>query len=127
MLERLVALNAARAEEEARGQVRWLRPGYQIARFGTAMQQAERGELDLVAPQDRAKPSFPADERRRTSAIYAMLATAQAPLGAGEIAARFKQGRKVERDIELTLRAYVRYSDVTSPDGGRTFALRWAA
>ena len=34
MVARLVALNAARAAEEAAGQVRWLRPEYQTARAG---------------------------------------------------------------------------------------------
>ncbi len=33
IVARLVALNAARAAEEAAGQVRWLRPDYQIPRF----------------------------------------------------------------------------------------------
>ena len=35
MLGRLVALNEHHAAEEARGHVRWLRPDYQIPRFGT--------------------------------------------------------------------------------------------
>ena len=34
IVARLVALNAERAAEEAAGQVRWLRPDYQRARFG---------------------------------------------------------------------------------------------
>ena len=34
IVARLVALNAARAAEEAAGHIRWLRPDYQIPRFG---------------------------------------------------------------------------------------------
>ena len=34
IVSRLVALNAERAEEERNGKVRWLRPDYQIPRFG---------------------------------------------------------------------------------------------
>ncbi|WP_454598200.1 class I SAM-dependent DNA methyltransferase [Qipengyuania sp. SM2507] len=34
IVARLVALNHARAAEEARGNIRWLRPDYQIPRFG---------------------------------------------------------------------------------------------
>ena len=34
IVRRLVALNAERAAEEANGHVRWLRPDYQIPRFG---------------------------------------------------------------------------------------------
>ena len=37
ILERLVALNAERAAEEAAGHVRWLRPDYQIPRFATPL------------------------------------------------------------------------------------------
>ena len=127
ILERLVALNKERAAEEATGKVRWLRPDYQIPRFGSATQKQERGGLDLVAPADTGKPGFPADETRRTSAIYRILAAATGPLSAADIAARFRKGKAVEREIALTLGAYVRYGDVTSEDGGRTFALRRAA
>lgn len=127
ILERLVALNRERAEEEARGEVRWLRPDYQVPRFGSAVQKAERGGLQLVAPEEKGKPSFPTDERRRTSAIYAILAGASGPLSAADIAARFRQGKRVERDIALTLRAYVRFGDVMTPDGGRSFALKRVA
>ena len=35
IVTRLVALNAQRAQEEAEGKIRWLRPDYQIPRFGS--------------------------------------------------------------------------------------------
>lgn len=35
IVARLVALNAERAAEEKAGHIRWLRPDYQIPRFGT--------------------------------------------------------------------------------------------
>jgi hypothetical protein len=35
IIARLVALNAERVAEEAQGQVRWLRPEYQVPRFGS--------------------------------------------------------------------------------------------
>jgi len=127
ILTRLVALNKQRAAEEASGNIRWLRPDYQIPRFGTAVQKAQKGELDLVAPADKSKPSFPTDERRRTAAIFAILAGAQGPVSASDIAARFRQGKKIEKDIGLTLRAFVRFGDLASSDGGRSFILRQAA
>ena len=40
ILEKLVALNAERAAEEKAGTVRWLRPDYQIPRFGSAEEKA---------------------------------------------------------------------------------------
>ncbi|NJM31464.1 MAG: class I SAM-dependent DNA methyltransferase [Rhizobiales bacterium] len=65
VLARLVAMNKERAAEEARGFVRWLRPEYQIPRFGS---ETERKQLDLGQPEERAavagkvaKPSFPSD------------------------------------------------------------------
>jgi hypothetical protein len=127
VLERLVALNQERAAEEARGRVRWLRPDYQVPRFGAALQPVGRGERRLVAPEEQGKRSFPADEVARARAIAIALAAAPGPVSAADIAARFRQGRRVERDIALTLKAYVRYGDVTTRDGGRTFELRRAA
>jgi hypothetical protein len=35
IVSRLVALNAERAKEESEGNIRWLRPDYQIPRFGS--------------------------------------------------------------------------------------------
>jgi hypothetical protein len=45
-LERLVALNAERANEEAEGHVRWLQPDYQIPRFAQSA-TTKTSELDL--------------------------------------------------------------------------------
>jgi hypothetical protein len=127
ILERLVALNRQRAAEEAAGHVRWLRPAYQIARFGAPTEKKAQIEATLVAPEDKGKPSFPQEEARRAMAISSVLAVAAAPLSAAEIAARFRQGKRVERDIALTLRAFARLGDVSTADGGKTFALRRVA
>ena len=45
ILERLVALNAERAKEEAAGHVRWLRPDYQIPRFAKGVERKRVGIL----------------------------------------------------------------------------------
>ena len=60
ILERLVALHDERVEEEKRGLVRWLRPDYQIPRFGADL-PAPPPELGLVAA---AAPAVAAEERR---------------------------------------------------------------
>ena len=127
VLERLVALNRERAAEEAEGRVRWLRPEYQVRRFGTSLQKAARSELPLSAPESKAKRSFPPGEVERARLVAVALAAAAGPVSAAEIAARFRQGKRVERDIALTLRAYLRYGHVTTQDGGRTFVLQSAA
>ena len=49
ILERVVALNAARAAEEANGTIRWLRPEYQVPRQkGEGRVQNEQPELGLT-------------------------------------------------------------------------------
>ncbi len=132
VLARLVALNKERAQEEARGLVRWLRPEYQIPRFGSPK---EKAKLDLVgggagaeAPAAAgARPNFPADDLGQTAAVMAALASASAPLSADALAAGFKQGRKIAPKVAAVLAALARTGYVDTPDRGRTFALRRAA
>jgi hypothetical protein len=132
LLARLVALNKERAAEEAKGQVRWLRPEYQIPRFGTAK---EKKELDLIGGEMREgvvvapekKQNFPADEIAQTAAVMAALMSASGPAGADAIASTFKQGRKISRKVAAVLTALARMGFVNSADGGKTFALRKAA
>jgi hypothetical protein len=129
ILSRLVALNKERAAEEARGEVRWLRPDYQIPRFGTPKQKAE---LDLLGGDERvtatvAKESYPADEIAQTAAVMAVLASATAPLGADGIAARFRQGRKCARNVKAVLASLARMGRLDTRDGGKTFLLRRSA
>ena len=129
---RLVALNKERAQEEARGQVRWLRPDYQIPRFGTPKDKAE---LEFVGGGMRpetpvasgARPNFPADDFGQTAAVMAALASASAPLGADALAACFRQGRKVAPKVSAVLAALARTGWVATADRGRTFLLRRAA
>ena len=86
---RLVALHHERAAEERRGHVRWLRPDYQIPRFGKDVdKQAAKEEgaqigadLGLPEPAGR-KPSFPSDAVAQTAAVFAALAQARAPVDA---------------------------------------------
>ena len=127
VLARLVALNKERAEEEAKGHVRWLRPEYQIARFGTPTEKKQQIEATLVAPEDAGKPSFPREETRRAMAISAALARASAPMSATDIAGQFRQGKRIERDVALLLRAFARLGELTTADGGKTYALRRVA
>jgi hypothetical protein len=132
ILGRLVALNKERAKEEARGQVRWLRPEYQIPRFGTAK---EKAELDLVgggmttegAAAGGPKASFPTDDIAQTAAVMSALATATGPLDTAAVASTFKQGRRVAAKVGAVLAALSRMGFVASSDGGRTFQLRRVA
>ena len=46
---------------------------------------------------------------------------------AADIAARFGRGKAVEKEIALTLRAFGRFGDLATTDGGKTFQLRQVA
>jgi hypothetical protein len=133
ILSRLVALNRERATEEANGLVRWLRPDYQIPRFGTVQQKAQ---LDLAGgamrevqtePAGAARRAFPADDMAQTAAVMAELAVAPAPLATDALAARFRQGRRVASKVGSVLGALQRMGFVATTDAGRTWSLRRAA
>jgi hypothetical protein len=70
--------NHERAAEEQRGYVRWLRPDYQIPRFGQKLDKQaakEKGAqviADLGLPEPGArKPAFPTDAVSQTAAVFA--------------------------------------------------------
>jgi hypothetical protein len=134
ILTRLVALNAARAQEEAQGTVHWLRPDYQVAKFGSA---TEKAELDLAggtmrggfaaAAEAAPKTAFPADDLGQTAAVMASLVKAPGPLSSTAIAARFRQGRRILPQIEAVLAALVWDGWVSEAEGRTGFVLRRAA
>jgi hypothetical protein len=132
ILAQLVALNKERAAEETRGHVQWLRPEYQVPRFGSPN---EKAELDLVgggvtveaAAAKAAKPAFPTNDQAQTAAVGLALANASEPLDAGTVAATFRQGRRIAPKVEAVLAALARVGFVSTVDGGRTFVLRRAA
>lgn len=130
VLARLVALNKERAKEEKRGKVRWLRPEYQIPRFGSEKEKEEQLEADLgeaiLAAVSGPKPSFPTDERDQTPAVLHQLMEADGLLDAETIASAFRQGRKCLGSVNAVLASLFRMGLVSSADGKR-FAFRRAA
>ena len=113
LLRRLVELNAARAAEEARGLVRWLRPDYQnpgaalaasssqapsqldaervggAAGIASAQEgEAAEGEAAAIVPA-AGKLAWPKRMREQVAAVRSALA--HQPLTAEAIAARFKR------------------------------------
>ncbi|MFC3723414.1 DNA methyltransferase [Neoaquamicrobium sediminum] len=129
ILERLVALNAERAREEAEGHVRWLRPDYQVPRFAKGA-KARTGELDLgetVVALDAGKPVFPKDRHEQPLAIEALLAAGGGAMDASAIARAFKGGgKRIEARVGQVLVTLARYGRVTALPDGR-FAARRAA
>jgi hypothetical protein len=132
ILAHLVALNQERVQEEAAGQVRWLRPEYQIPRFGGAKDKlaltgGTMNQAAVVEPTG-PKPGFPTRELEQTAAVLSVLAKSAEPMSATALAVRFKQGRRVLPQVEAVLSALVRVGGlVDSPDGGRSFLPRRAA
>jgi hypothetical protein len=133
ILEKLVALNHERAAEERRGHVRWLRPDYQIPRFGKKLdKQAAKEEdtqvtADLGLPEPGArKPSFPADAVAQTAAVFAVLASARRPIDAGAIAAEFRKTKNLEQTVEDVLGSLARLGHVATRDG-KNFEIRRVA
>ncbi|HEV2538369.1 MAG TPA: DNA methyltransferase [Frateuria sp.] len=96
ILERLVALNAERAAEEAGGQVRWLRPEFQNP---SAQMAPEQRDLDTALDDDTAsataagagsKPQpWPKDTVAQVRAVADTLTASAVPLSVDDIAARF--------------------------------------
>ncbi|RWX76084.1 class I SAM-dependent DNA methyltransferase [Neorhizobium lilium] len=129
VLVNLVVLNRERAREEKRGLVRWLRPDYQIPRFGSDKEKAEQLEADFgeaAVAKSGPKPGFPTDERDQTPAVLHQLMEAEGPVDAATIASAFRQGRKCLGSVQAVLASLYRMGLVSTADGKR-FAFRRAA
>jgi hypothetical protein len=99
-LERLVALHDERRTEEARGEIRWLRPEYQHPKF--APEGAEAPELELVGEEEEAeRPEWPEENAVRQIAAL-QEALEEAPGSAADLSDRFRGARQnlVERHLE---------------------------
>jgi hypothetical protein len=129
IIERLVALNAERAKEEAAGRVRWLRPAYQIPRFAKVA-AAKSGELafpETVTPIDRGLPAFPKNRYEQPLAVEALLAIAGRPLSVAEAARGFRRGgKRIEPRVAQALATLARYGRISALPDGR-FAARKVA
>jgi hypothetical protein len=106
LLERLVALNAQRAAEEAAGTVRWLRPEFQArapaaqAGLDVTVAQAEDEAAAPAAPPAApvAKRPWPTGLPEQIKAVAELLATSPTPLALADLESRFQaRGRWRER------------------------------
>jgi hypothetical protein len=118
ILQRLVDLHDERVEEEKAGKVRWLRPDYQIPRFGKDI-EAEPQELDLGKETepvaDVEKGLWPSTTIEQIGALQDLLN--RHPSTLTEAAASFKGARKdqVERHLETLV---IMGEAWTDPSGG---------
>ncbi|MGI3901213.1 MAG: class I SAM-dependent DNA methyltransferase [Janthinobacterium lividum] len=120
LVGRVVALNTARAAEERRGRVTWLRPTFQAVQPVASTSAGEQAEADLVMPSKReAKALFPQRELDQMAVVLLMLVSQPGPKDAATIASRFRQGKKVEKKIAAVLAAVERTGVVLVLDRGR--------
>jgi hypothetical protein len=99
ILERLVALNAERAEEEKRGIIRWLRPEFQAPKD----QKEEQGSLDgtvkskptkkKAGPKAKKQP-WPKELVERVQSVRSALEAASGSATADEIAKMFSRAKR---------------------------------
>ena len=92
ILFNLVALNKERAEEEARGHIRWLRPAYQNP-TGAVAAKGETAEMDLGAKVRIDKAPWPKTMPEQFAAVREALVE-MGEASPEEIARRFARGRK---------------------------------
>jgi hypothetical protein len=117
MLERLVALNAERAEEERRGLVRWLRPEFQAPRAAVG-RKAVQEEMGIVpAAVVAASAGWPRKLPDRFQAVKAMLAQAEGPIDAGLATKVFKGAKR--QDVQQVLETLVAFGEARALGGGR--------
>ncbi|PZV15214.1 MAG: class I SAM-dependent DNA methyltransferase [Leptolyngbya sp.] len=103
ILERLVALNAERAEEERNGLIRWLRPEYQ-APGETQTQRVIEGITEIevesaIIPVEQQK--FPKAFKDQLAAVRDLLRTQSGEWTIDQIAAQFK-GATRQKNVILT-------------------------
>jgi hypothetical protein len=105
ILERLVALHDERVKEERAGKVRWLRPDYQIPRFGKDLPSPAPdlglAEAEPAKARKAKRPAWPTDAVSQIQAIKRLLATEA--LSADELAARFTSPKPeiVRRHLDI--------------------------
>lgn len=99
ILERLVALNAERAEEERHGIIRWLRPEYQAPKEVTQQVLTEVMETEETVIIPSEQKTFPKEPKEQLATIRDLLRTNNNEWTIEQIAAQFKNGGKYKNAI----------------------------
>ncbi|OJU91569.1 MAG: hypothetical protein BGO13_06960 [Burkholderiales bacterium 66-5] len=135
VLQHLVQLNTRRAQEEAQGHIRWLRPAFQnpqklpqsqelLAQYGQALKADLNGEISLLKQEQKPALPWPATLPEQVRAVAALLASSKAPLPLAAIEAAFKgrgAWKKGLPTLLATLEALGRAQPVALADGGQAW------
>jgi len=126
LLERLVALNAERAREEAAGHIRWLRPEFQNP--SAAVNAEKQAKMDLpqnppstatTAAQPAAKRPWPTTLPEQVAAIAQTLADSPISLSEAEIAEHFTGKGLWKKRLPQLLETLVALGRARMSDNGR--------
>lgn len=124
ILERLVALNHERAEEERRGNIRWLRPDFQ----NPNADQKKQGKLDIKTETSKSegkkaaktkvqKQPWPKTLPERITAVRATLIEQGQPASVADIAKHFTRANK--ENLEELLETLVAVGQARATEDGR--------
>ncbi len=104
ILEKLVALNVQRAEEERNGFIRWLRPDYQ-APHETRTQQVLDGiaEPEAIAIEPAEQQPWSKQPKAQLAAIQELLSTRKGEWTVAQVAAQFKGAERQKKAIQDNL------------------------
>ena len=107
LLERLVALNAERAAEEADGTIHWLRPAYQhpVATPAAVSRKLDFPEAATGGVSAPGKRPWPADLPGQLGAVAQLLNEARAPIDASALAKQFTGKRDITKKLPGLLAA----------------------
>lgn len=121
VLDSLVRLNEARAAEERRGFIKWLRPEYQIDKIGPLAHRGDRVQAILSTKAKARKTAFPTVWLDQTRVVLDLMSHARSPLSAEEIAATFTSPDQTIADVRDVLKSLARLGQAESYDEGITF------
>jgi hypothetical protein len=116
ILERLVALNKQRAAEEAKGEIKWLRPDFQESGY-TAPQVQKTLDLPETAPAGDDVLQWPAALPEQFTAVASVVDRAAKPIAASDVARAFKGKRG--KTITPVLDVLARMGRLRKLDDGR--------
>ncbi len=105
ILERLVSLNRERAEEERRGQVRWLRPEFQAPAAPLPLvrpvlvPEDEQGNAIVAAPAPVVAQSWPRETREQLAALRTLIFGSPKVWTLEEVASAFRSRGRYRESI----------------------------
>ena len=121
IIERLVDLNQARASEERRGFIKWLRPNYQIQKLGGLAHRADRVQSIAIAGSSHPKRAFPQERKAQAGCVLDLFGRSRGPLTAEQIASQFSDKGKITPDVQDVLTSLSRLGEVETFDDGLSY------